>query len=994
MNLSQVGLRYGLRLLPGVEVFRGFEIEHRGDHVGGNRLDRVVEGHHGVVVVLARERDLVLRFRQLLLERGYVAVCLQVRVVFHDGEEALQRFRQRVLRLGLRRGPRGGDGGAPCLDHPGKRLLLVGHVILDDLDQVRDEVVPAFQLHLDLVPGVPDLVAEPNEPVVRGDEPDHENHCEDCRNPLHGVALPVPRFPRGRLFSGQSSGCMMVVNLKVDSEKNRVAKPPGGPPFPELLAPAGSVEAYFAAVSAGADAVYLGLQKFSARQRAENFTTEELCRVLPHARERGVRIYLAMNTVLTEADLPEAIALLHQAAPLLPDAVIVQDLGLLRIAREFFPGLSLHVSTQAGCASAAAAAEFARLGAQRVILERHLRLDEVRQIVARARVGIEIFVHGAMCYSYSGKCFFSSFLGGKSGNRGQCVQPCRRLYGHEVAEEAIFSTRDLSLVDLLPELIPMGFAAFKIEGRMRSAEYVAGVVSAYRRALDLIRAGKPAEGVDEGRAILSEVIGREETRGLTGGASAGDVVGGGGTGNVGQPLGAIREVRDGWAFLAGKAAATRGDRLRVQFQSDGSGKGFTALSMRADPRGFYVRVPFPVSPGDLLFRVGGGGRSEITRHAAKEMEAIRPEGVRFRVAVGESVVAVDASYGKVKRSFSFRISGGEVGAARLPPDAEGRLTAAYRGDLPLGEIRIEGRAGAVSWPDVEALFVKAARKFDKDFYLSGKELRLSILPALRVAGNRREKLPAVFFAGCRAGQLEHLPGGEEIVPVVEFTRALARDPSPAGRGPFRNRAYLRLPAPLLEADAAFLRRTVKEALSKGHRRWVISDIGHLSLFAGFDLRRDVTLITDHYLYAFNLGALSVLSRLGAYRMVLPVEAPLSALRAVGKYLHGLGIAVAYASLPLMVSRLVPAGGGLGGEVVSPRAERFVVDVDERGSTVRPEQPFSASGALHEIRAAGIQDFYADVREASPSQIEAIFTALREAREIPGTSTFNLFRGNF
>jgi putative protease len=769
----------------------------------------------------------------------------------------------------------------------------------------------------------------------------------------------------------------------------------GKPAFPELLAPAGSVEAYFAAVSAGADAVYLGLQKFSARERAENFTLEELCRVLPHARQHGVRVYLAMNTVLTEADLPEAIALLHQAAPLLPDAVIVQDLGLMRIVREFFPGISLHVSTQAGCASASAAGEFARLGAERVILERHLRLDEVRQIVDRTRIAVEIFVHGAMCYSYSGKCFFSSYLGGKSANRGACVQPCRRLYGHEGGEEAVFSTRDLSLIDLLPELVPLGFAAFKIEGRMRSAEYVAGVVSAYRTALDHIRAGKPAQGVAEGRKILSEVVGREETRGLTGGASPVEVVAGGSTGNVGEPLGAIREVRDGWAFLSGEVPVSRGDRLRVQFQSDGSGKGFTALSMRADPRGFYVTVPFPVSPGDLLFRVGGGGRAEITRRARKEMDAIRPEGVRFRVVVGEAVVAVEAAYGKVKRSFSFRVSGGRVAAgARLPSDAEGRLAAIYRGDLPLGEIRVEGHGAGVSWPDVEALFVKAARKFDKDFYLSGKELRLSILPALRVSGNRQEKVPAVFFAGCRADQLAHLPAGEEIVPVVEFSRGLARDPSPAGRGAFRNRAYLRLPVPFLEADAAFLRRTVREAVRKGHRRWVVSDVGHFSLFSGLDLRREVTLVSDHYLYAFNMGALSVLSRMGVSRMILPIEAPLSVLRAVGKYLHGLGIAVAYASIPLMISRLFPAGGIRGGEVVSPRAERFTVEVDERGSTVRPVRPFSASGALQEIRAAGIQDFYVDVREVPATQIGGIFAALREDREIPDTSAFNLFRGNF
>jgi hypothetical protein len=295
---------------------------------------------------------------------------------------------------------------------------------------------------------------------------------------------------------------------------------------------------------------------------------------------------------------------------------------------------------------------------------------------------------------------------------------------------------------------------------------------------------------------------------------------------------------------------------------------------------------------------------------------------------------------------------------------------------------------------VEALFVKAARKFDKDFYLRGKELRLSILPALRVAGNRKEELPTVFFTGCRAEQLDRLPREEEIIPVVEFTRGLARDPSPAGRGFFRDRTYLRLPAPFLESDAAFFRRTVKEAVRKGHRRWVVSDVGHFDLFSGFDTRREVTLVSDHYLYGFNLGALSALSRLGASRMVLPFEAPLSALRSVGKYLHGLGIAVAYGTVPLMISRLVPAEGVRGGDVVSPKAERFAVEVDERGSAIRPAQPFSASGALHEIRAAGIQDFFVDLRDVPDGEIAAVFDALRRDREIPGTSTFNLFRGNF
>jgi len=415
--------------------------------------------------------------------------------------------------------------------------------------------------------------------------------------------------------------------------------------------------------------------------------------------------------------------------------------------------------------------------------------------------------------------------------------------------------------------------------------------------------------------------------------------------------------------------------------------------MRADGEGLYVRIPFDVSPGDLLFRVGGGGRAEITRLARREREALPPGGVCFRIVVGDGVLAVEASYGKVRAEFSFRVSGaGGRGEEKVPPDAEARLRAAYRSDLPLGEIRVEGKGATVPWQDVTALFLKAARKFDRDFYLSGKNLRLSILPTLRVAGSRRESLPTVFFAGCRAEQLGSLPQIPEIVPVVEFTRALARDPAPGNRG-FRDRAYFRLPPPMRESDAPFLRRTVREAILKGHRRWVVSDVGHFRLFAGFVPRKQVTLVSDHYLYAFNTGALSTLSGLGASRMILPAEANLSTLRSVGKYLHDLGIAMAYGAVPMMVSRLVPSAG-VRGDVASPRGEHFRIDVDERGSSVRAGAPFSASGFLHEIRAAGIRDFFADLRDLPDEDIEGVLSALFADRPIPGASPFNLFRGNF
>jgi putative protease len=767
------------------------------------------------------------------------------------------------------------------------------------------------------------------------------------------------------------------------------------PDFPELLAPAGSPEAYFAAVEAGADAVYLGLGKFNARVRAENFGLSDLCRVFPHARARGVRLYIAMNALLTESDLPGAIALLHQVAPLSPDAVIVADLGLLKILREAFPGIPVHVSTQAGCASAEAAEEYARMGASRVILERQLRLPEVARIASRAPIGVEIFVHGSLCYSYSGKCLFSSYLGGKSGNRGACVQPCRRLYGHGHGEpDAVFSTRDLSLLERLPEIVPLGVASLKIEGRMRGAEYVAGVVSAYRAALDGIREGRPAEGVAEGKRILAGVFGRETTPGLTGGAAPSEVASGGGSGSVGDLVGTVARYEDGWAFIPGAGPVSPGDRLRAQFREDGAGRGFSAAAVRAAGDRLSVKVPFPVSPGDLLFRVAGGGRAELTRHARREMESTPPEGVRFVVSVSRGAVNVRASYGTVAREYPYRVSGppgGPEGAA--PPDGERQLAEVYRGDLPLAGVFLEYRGGPGAWGDVRTLFLKAARQFDREFHLAGKRLRMEILPTFRVSGARPEGPGTVIFAGCSPDQLPSLPAGPEIVPVIDLTRSLLRDPSPVMRYA-RSGAYFRLGAPLLESDAAFIRRTVTDAVGKGFTRWVLSDVGHFRLFAPAPLRRQVTLVSDHYLYAFNTAALSALSRLGAARMILPVEATLGALRDVGRFLYGLGIAMAYCRVPLMASRLLPASGVRGGEVESPRGERFLVSADDHGSVVLPAEPFSASGSLHEMRAAGIRDFYADLRGLGAAESQAVLSALHADRAIPGTSSFNLFRGNF
>lgn len=267
----------------------------------------------------------------------------------------------------------------------------------------------------------------------------------------------------------------------------------------ELLAPAGSYEIFSAVLKAGADAVYLGGSRFGARAYANNFSEEELRRAIDEAHIHGRQLYLTVNTLFKEEELEGE---LYEY--LLPyyeqglDAVIVQDIGAIRFIREAFPGLDIHTSTQMTVTNRYGAEFMKELGANRVVTAREMSLEEIRDIYEHVEVEIESFVHGALCYCYSGQCLLSSMLGGRSGNRGRCAQPCRLPYevcdgkrkavsdikGRKLKENYILSPKDMCTIELLPELVESGVYSFKIEGRMKQAEYAAGVVSVYRSYVD------------------------------------------------------------------------------------------------------------------------------------------------------------------------------------------------------------------------------------------------------------------------------------------------------------------------------------------------------------------------------------------------------------------------------------------------------------------------------------------------------------------------------
>jgi putative protease len=260
--------------------------------------------------------------------------------------------------------------------------------------------------------------------------------------------------------------------------------------MPELLAPAGSVDGLKAAVENGADAVYLGLEGiFNARLKASGFTVHNLTEWVEYAHLHGVRVYLTLNTAIKEDELKESIEVAKVGKIAKVDAIIVSDIGLIHSLRSTMPDIDLHLSTQAGIHNMEGALEAVKLGVRRIILSREARMGDIIKIKKNIRCEIEVFVHGALCVSFSGNCLLSSFIGGNSGNRGLCKQPCRQHYKAILDTKIcntgyLLSTSDLCMLPCLNKLTEIGVDSLKIEGRLRRAEYTAQVVRTYRRVLN------------------------------------------------------------------------------------------------------------------------------------------------------------------------------------------------------------------------------------------------------------------------------------------------------------------------------------------------------------------------------------------------------------------------------------------------------------------------------------------------------------------------------
>lgn len=491
--------------------------------------------------------------------------------------------------------------------------------------------------------------------------------------------------------------------------------------IPLLLAPAGSPESLIAACAAGADAVYLGGRQFGARQFAANFSDAELKEAVRYAHLRGIQVYVTVNTLITEREMYEALSYLLYLFSIGVDAVLVQDIGLLSCARQYIPDLILHASTQMGIHNIPGAMYAVKNGCRRVVLARELTGEEIEKIadaLTTYPVDLEVFAHGALCYAYSGRCLLSSLVGGRSGNRGMCAQPCRKQYqmmegpvdqygrvekAHLIGKTGyLLSTKDLSLYPVLDAIVKLPVAALKIEGRMRSPAYVATVTSIYRKALDAIRTGS-FHPDPEDIADLSIAFSRGFTSGYISGSDYSHVMGRDYPGNQGYYLGTVISSENGKIRVkpASNIILRQGDGL--VFRSEGFEEG---LVFRDDPviRDGMIEIRAPFEPKNGV-RVYMTGRRELERKIATLLShpddryagsltiscslMFSPEGIIF----GKGMV-----FDRCEHAHSFEFIGPEVvepaKTRSLTPDQiRGQLTKTGGTLFSFTDIEISGEEG-------------------------------------------------------------------------------------------------------------------------------------------------------------------------------------------------------------------------------------------------------------------------------------------------------------
>ena len=724
--------------------------------------------------------------------------------------------------------------------------------------------------------------------------------------------------------------------------------------LPELLSPAGNAACALAAFDAGADAVYAGLSKFNARERGDNFTEELLRSTVDYAHKNGKKVYLTLNTLIKECELSELLEMLANVSDIAPDGVLVQDLGVLRVAREYFPQLELHGSTQMGIHNSAGMIMAEKLGLSRVVLERQLTLEELAAIRKRTKLELEVFIHGALCCSLSGSCLFSSYLGGWSGNRGKCKQPCRRRYYSKNGNGFFFSPQDLCAAELIPQLCKIGVNSLKIEGRLRQPDYVHNTVKAYRMLLDTPEADFPA-ALSEARNMLSRTCGRRWSTGFYTETSPQELIKPDSLGAAGMRVGNVAEVAErGFSFVTNKRLFL-GDRLRIQPHSGDDGTAVTLTRMlvnnqsvrRAMPgEKLFVCCDKPVPMDGIVFKIGESFADYSKRIAALPQ---RKAAVALDIAITRSEMTVKAlNYAGFEMRFPLELAD----AAKHP----------LAGDT----VR---NAFAESNSDTFALGANSTVSIDGNYFFPGSQLKqlrrevwdkihAEVDPALlQNIHDSSAALDRFLFDYRTIRALEHQPDAH----LVETVAMKPNGAEPADRRAIRadnlfdiNKMTQEaiLPEFCPEYRLTSVAKAIEAAWKQGIRRFRVTSLYALALLEKYP---EAKVIVSAPLPVCNSMAIRELAQYNVSRVTAHVEMTESDIKDLQKKASVELECYRLGRPSLLVTRArIPFEGGFN----DARGNKFELRYDKRSglSRVFPVRVVSIP------RIAGIYDFY-DLRNA-------------------------------
>jgi putative protease len=778
---------------------------------------------------------------------------------------------------------------------------------------------------------------------------------------------------------------------------------------PELLAPAGSLEAFFAAMEKGADAVYAGLNEFSARAKAKNFSLSQMERITSYAHSQGRKVYVTLNTLIKEQELPRLVEVLAALSGMRIDGVILQDMGVFRLIRNYFPEIPLHASTQMSIHNTAGVKQLENMGFQRAVLARELHIDEIAAITKATGMEIECFIHGALCFSISGQCYFSSFLGGHSGNRGRCAQPCRRHYRYRGKEGYYFSTNDFSSIDMLPELIDAGVASLKIEGRMKSAEYVASVVGAYRMTMDA-PPHRRADTVAEAKELLKLSFGRVPTRGFLASQNPTDIATPSLKGATGRYLGDIQAVRGDWITFASKDRLHIGERIRVQPKSDKAGRAFTVKELvvgkkqvkAAREKSIVSTVaPFTCKTGDSVFKISSETAFTMSENAClRKLESVKGEKIPCNLTFagdGRNMIVTARVHA---RDYSFEFPLGELETARTA-DMEGVLRGQFErtGETPFV-------LHSLSAPDFPAVFIPAGML---------KDIRRELYRQLAdkaLAGDRRRRAESRerALAGLVGlGPAKRTSHGECIVRVdsVRDFHVITHEGVDAVSFPVskanthqlpvfarklkgrEGKVSWRLPFIIFDKDLPFFREAVESIISFGFRKFELSNLSHFQLLEGLGAEISV----DYRLFSLNSQAMLVWQEFGADAVTLYVED--DAENTAMLLRAGVPIdkrMILYSEIPLITSKIRIKDVRGDAPVVSDRGDEYTVRVQDGLTVVVPSRRFSLSGYRGKLQGMGCETFVVDLSHEPREHWKRVLAACIRGEVLPDTSEFNFTMG--